>query len=497
MKVTLYIENRNESRTVEVDDELTIGRTPAARLVLNDEGLSRVNTTVFVEGEEVLAADENSTNGTFVNGEKIVGRPRLLRDGDRLTLGTHTTIRVAIGDGANADVAPQRGLNEPPRSSTPPTAGVASSPPAGRSSKPPYLLLAAAAMTVLILGIGGLALLLIRDDRPPTSGKNGTSRTPPPSTSRIPVRVMDPLGSENEDSLEDLIASWETAEQELDTATVRDVTVMSTDADEAELNVSQSTLAEAKRRLESGPPGAGVRNPGLEVPVELAVGFHNQTRKLAEMNAAGYQQPMDFADLAAKRLSRELIEMPMATNGFFLDVGGSASDEPFTSFEFAAPKNIELPIQPPSPKFNSIKQLADKFGFDLNDPADRREMRRRLLRMFQRGAKPVLEKLASAYNAKFNRPLRVTSLTRSMDYQIGLNRTNANSFKVNGKGSLPPHTSGCAFDLARKHMSVEEQNFLMRMLAEMERNKEVDALIEYGVSACFHIFIYYDGKPPK
>jgi hypothetical protein len=84
-----------------------------------------------------------------------------------------------------------------------------------------------------------------------------------------------------------------------------------------------------------------------------------------------------------------------------------------------------------------------------------------------------------------------------MDYQIGLNASNPNSFKVRGEGSLPPHTSGCAFDLARKHMTAEEQNFVMKKLAEMEDANKLDALIEYGVNACFHIFIYFDGIPPK
>ena len=68
---------------------------------------------------------------------------------------------------------------------------------------------------------------------------------------------------------------------------------------------------------------------------------------------------------------------------------------------------------------------------------------------------------------------------------------------VRGEGSLPPHTSGCAFDLARKHMPAEEQNFVMAKLAEMENAGKLDALIEYGANACFHVFIYSDGRPPK
>lgn len=500
MKVVLHIENRRESKAVELENELSIGRTPAAQLVLDDEGLSRVNTTIFREGDEILVTDEDSTNGTFLNGERLSGRPALLRNGDRLKLGSHTEIRIEIDDGRFVDPAaasrePVASPKDAPNSAyfPPPPPSM----PPGATEKPPMMLIAAVAMTVLIVLFGGIAFLVASNY--PDDGPN-PSKTPPPNASRIPVRVIDPLGGEDEDDLQDLIASWEVAEEELDAATVADVTVMSTDAEETELNVPRAKLEEARNRLLAGPAGAGVSHPDLNVPTELSIGFRNQTRKLDEMKARGYKQPMDFADLAAKRLSGDLIEMPMATDSYYLDVGGSAQDVEFTSFEFAVPRNIELPIQPPSEKYNSLRRLADNFvgqRFDLNNPSDRREMRRRLLRMFQRRAKPVLQRLAKAYNDRFNRPLRVTSLTRSMDYQILLNKGNANSFKVTGAGSLPPHTSGCAFDLARKHMSVDEQNFLMRMLADMERAGELDALIEYGANACFHIFIYDDGVPPR
>ncbi|MGH9949592.1 MAG: DUF5715 family protein, partial [Pyrinomonadaceae bacterium] len=211
----------------------------------------------------------------------------------------------------------------------------------------------------------------------------------------------------------------------------------------------------------------------------------------------GYRQPMDFGDLAEKRLSGDLVEMPMAANSFYLDVGGSAQDSPFMSFAFP---NERVEITTGSPKYAALSKLASDFAgqkYDLNDAGNRKQMRMRLLRMFQPRAKPILKELADAYFGKFARPLRVTSLTRSMDYQILLNSSNANSFKVRGEGSLPPHTSGCAFDLARKHMNAEEQNFVMAKLADMERQGRLDALIEYGVNACFHVFIYNDGVAPK
>lgn len=68
---------------------------------------------------------------------------------------------------------------------------------------------------------------------------------------------------------------------------------------------------------------------------------------------------------------------------------------------------------------------------------------------------------------------------------------------VRGAGSLPPHTSGCAFDLARKQMTADEQNFVMAELARMESEGKLDALREGNLNACFHVFIYDDGIAPK
>lgn len=495
MKVSLYIKNQRQSEVVELDHELTIGRTPPSQLVLDDEGLSRVNTTIFREDDEVLVTDENSTNGTFLNGVQISGPPRLLKNGDELKIGSHTTIRVEIGDQkpAAGEQAIRPSVPQPvviPSPATPPPATT-------QPVEKPYILIAAIAMTVLILLFGGLAFVLFSKDG--GKGSNGVSKTPVTGGSRIPVRVIDPLGGEDEDDLDDLIASWETAEDELKAENVADVSVTSTEAADAELNVTAAFLADRQRKAFEDRPGEkGIRPAGLDVPKELmGDGVIKQKAKLAAMNSGGYRQPMDFAELAEKRISGDLLEMPMATQSFYLDVGGSAQDKTFSSFSF---REGNQEILGGSPKYGILSRLASDFAgqkYDLNNSADRKQMRMRLLRMFQPRAKPILKKLADAYFQKFGRPLRVTSLTRSMDYQILLNSNNANSFKVRGEGSLPPHTSGCAFDLARKHMPVEEQNFVMAKLAEMERAGELDALIEYGANACFHVFIYHDGVPPK
>ena len=506
MAFKLHISGPYGSKTVTVDNELSIGRTDQANLALDDSGLSRVNSIFFVDEGELLVADENSTNGTFINGERLEGRPRVLQNGDRVKIGTYTEIRVESGDAAST--SPVDGTSSL-QQSTPSTTPVAPTPTPKKSAtqKPKakgqgpntqtYLVIGSAVMTVLILVFGGIGIyLLVRDPKP--NGTGGVKGPMIASSSAIPRRVIDPLGGEDEDDLDDLMASWETAEKEIDANTLSAVSVDAADTSEADLNVSVATFAAAKAKaLEARPGEGGIRPAGLAVPKELfGDGVIKQKAKLREMMGGSnpYQQPMDFADLAAKRLSGDLVEMPMASDSYYLDVGGSAQDSPFLSFAF--PEN-RSEIASGHPKFSSLASLAEKFKVNLSDAAARKQIRVRLLRMFQKPAKPILLELAAAYHQRFGRPLRVTSLTRSMDYQILLNAGNANSFKVRGEGSLPPHTSGCAFDLARKHMPVEEQNFVMAKLAEMERAGKLDALIEYGVNACFHVFIYRDGTPPR
>lgn len=496
-KVTLQIENSLERREFELDDEISIGRSEISGLVLADQGLSRRNTTIFRDGDAVLIADDGSLNGTYLNGEKVTGPPREVRDGDEIRIGSETTIRVKIGETAAVDARPEKIalLHAQPSIPIAPQPETRSQP----SNRPPMVLIVAVLMTFGIIFLGLIAYLIVSRYQDEPGKATGKPSPVISKSSLIPVRVVDPLGGEDEDDLDDLIASWEVPEEELKAENVADIKVDPTDTADADLNVTAALLADRqKKALEPRNGETGIRPAGLDVPKELfGDGVIKQKAKLKEMNTKGYQQPMDFAELAEKRMKKELVEMPMASKSFYLDVGGSASESPFSSFSFQT-GNSE--ITPGSPKFQILSQLASNFSgqkYDMNNPADRRQMRMRLLRMFNQRAKPILQELADAYFGKFGRPLRVTSLTRSMDYQIGLNASNPNSFKVRGEGSLPPHTSGCAFDLARKHMNAEEQNFVMQKLAEMEGANKLDALIEYGVNACFHVFIYFDGSPPR
>ncbi|MBK8149644.1 MAG: FHA domain-containing protein [Acidobacteria bacterium] len=494
-RVLLNIRGPYETKTVEVENEVSIGRTDASSVVIDDAGLSRKNTTFFRDGDDVLVVDENSTNGTILNGEKLVGAPKIVKNGDEVKLGNGTTIRVEFETKASQAAMPATATA--PAAKTPTPVSKKQQVKKQKSEiQNQTMLIAAIGLSVVIVALGAIALVIVNNTN--IGESNGGRNLPPqPEGLLIPIRVTDPLGGEDPDDLDDLIASWEVEEKELDLKTLQDVKVSETDAsgDEKYLEVTAAFLANRKAKSFEARSGVtGISPPGLKVPAELrGDGVVKQKLKLAQMKSTGYRQPLDFSDLAQKRLARELIEMPMATDSFYLEVGGSATTEPFTSFSF---ETGDVPIQSGSAKFQPLISLASKYGVSLDNPTDRKQIRMRLLRMFNKGAKPVLEEVARAYYEKYNRPLRVTSLTRSMDYQISLNKTNANSFKVRDANSLPPHTSGCAFDLARKHMTVDEQNFVMEKLAEMERARKLDALIEYGTNACWHIFIYYDGVAP-
>ncbi|MBK8809399.1 MAG: hypothetical protein IPN69_01520 [Acidobacteria bacterium] len=262
----------------------------------------------------------------------------------------------------------------------------------------------------------------------------------------------------------------------------------------ADPEFSKSQKAKA---LEPRNAPVGMNPKGLEVAPELASnGVIKPKAKLAEMVAGGYRLPMDFSDLAEKLQNGELAELAEATKDYvFADIG--ASEDPFTSFTF---EGGSVALASDSPKYRTLEKLASDFGgtkYDLTKSQDRKAVRTRLLRLVNPETKKTVEEVAAAYQKQFARPLLLGAATYSMDYQIDLNKVSATSFKVMGKDSLPPRLSGCVFFIERKHLTAEEQNFIIGKLAELERNEKLDALVIYGDQVGFYSFVYSDGRPPK
>jgi hypothetical protein len=84
------------------EGKVSFGRGSEADYRFGDDGLSRLHATVYREGDNVWISDENSTNGSFVNGERVKPNGTILYNGDKIKIGHYTTLTVRIGSAASA-----------------------------------------------------------------------------------------------------------------------------------------------------------------------------------------------------------------------------------------------------------------------------------------------------------------------------------------------------------------------------------------------------------
>ena len=67
---------------------LTVGRSAPAEVVLEGSTVSRRHCRLERQGDSIVLSDLGSTNGTFVNSERVTA-PVVLEDGARITIGAH------------------------------------------------------------------------------------------------------------------------------------------------------------------------------------------------------------------------------------------------------------------------------------------------------------------------------------------------------------------------------------------------------------------------
>jgi pSer/pThr/pTyr-binding forkhead associated (FHA) protein len=85
-----------------VQDELTIGRDITNRVVINDPEVSRRHAKLTAQMGGYTIEDLGSTNGTFVDGQRLTG-PHLLRPGQTIMLGEKISLAYeALGFDPNA-----------------------------------------------------------------------------------------------------------------------------------------------------------------------------------------------------------------------------------------------------------------------------------------------------------------------------------------------------------------------------------------------------------
>jgi pSer/pThr/pTyr-binding forkhead associated (FHA) protein len=485
--VTLYIESYDSTKTVALNEEISIGRTDAAQIVLGDGGLSRLNTTFFRDEDLIFVVDENSTNGTFVNDERIAGQPRQIFNGDRIKIGSDTQIRVEIGQ-----PSPTAENNQPqPANAVQRTASAAPKPnpknqkPNPKSDAPPMILLAAVGSMFLIVFLGIAAYVIVSRYETIASNSKGKAVAKISASAAIPIRVVDPLGGGEIEDLDELIEAWEVQDAAFEAKDLQAVSV-SIDAPQLTVSIADWEKQRAKAMERRNAPTGLVS--GVSIPPELQGNIGKQLAQFQKMGITRATLPKDFISLAQKRMNNELVELPLATEIFYLDnIGTSADASPFNVLDINT--NGRSPVAPGSEDFSILQRLAANYNgqkYDLTNPSHRIQMKRRLLRMFHPDAKLVLEEIAGAYHKQFKRPLKITSLTRSLEYQIDLSRATSNAYR----GQTPPHSTGRTFDIAYMHMTAEEQNFIMAKFAELERANRVDALHERGQTPCIHTFVF-------
>jgi hypothetical protein len=85
------------------DKEIIVGRSSDLDMVLVEEMVSRKHARIAYENNEIVIEDLGSTNGTFVNGEKI--KRSNLKEGDRVLIGT-SILKVIVQDSGPGQAGP-------------------------------------------------------------------------------------------------------------------------------------------------------------------------------------------------------------------------------------------------------------------------------------------------------------------------------------------------------------------------------------------------------
>lgn len=93
----IVINGRSVGKMYKVQNDRTfIGRAPDCDVLVDDEGVSRRHAYIQRGVESYEVVDNNSTNGIFINGQRVRGH--VLKDGDRLQVGSSTILKFSFQD---------------------------------------------------------------------------------------------------------------------------------------------------------------------------------------------------------------------------------------------------------------------------------------------------------------------------------------------------------------------------------------------------------------
>ena len=78
-----------------IEQAVILGRLDTNDIPVHDAKASREHAKIYRQGEQYAIVDLNSSNGTFVNGEKIT--KRILKNGDEISIGTVRLVFFILG----------------------------------------------------------------------------------------------------------------------------------------------------------------------------------------------------------------------------------------------------------------------------------------------------------------------------------------------------------------------------------------------------------------
>lgn len=135
-------------------EQLTIGRDSSNGVAINDAEVSRKHSRLTFQGGKYVIDDLGSTNGTFVNGQRLAG-PVVLKAGDVVSLGEQIVLMYdAISADSGATVAVSR---KAVQQSAPPVQSYA--PPPQQAYSAPPVASGKRNNTPIFIGVGALLFI--------------------------------------------------------------------------------------------------------------------------------------------------------------------------------------------------------------------------------------------------------------------------------------------------------------------------------------------------
>jgi predicted component of type VI protein secretion system len=118
-------------------NELYIGRDINNDIVINDSEISRKHARLIMQAGGYVLEDLGSTNGSFVNGQRLMG-PHVLRPGEMVMFGENVSLAFEAGYDADATMVAASVQTATYMSEPPPQPQPVVQPAQAQSPKPAY-----------------------------------------------------------------------------------------------------------------------------------------------------------------------------------------------------------------------------------------------------------------------------------------------------------------------------------------------------------------------